>query len=95
MTDTELHELSTQVAEMNESLIALKEQVASNAKLGVQVRELLEVLREQKAPQVSVALPAAQPPMVTVTASAAGDMEMVHHWEGNRIVRSSITRKGA
>lgn len=40
-----LDELAAQVAELSESMAAVKAQMAVNAQLGVQIRELLEVLR--------------------------------------------------
>lgn len=96
--DTRVHELAAQVAELNETVAKLAEQVAANGQVGARIEELMLVLRDQK-PTVTVSqapAPAVQiaGPVVNLPPPSC-DCVIEHHWEYGRIVRSVVTRKDA
>jgi hypothetical protein len=83
---TTLHELAAQVAELAEEVAALRGESkgrCANPPAPVSVA----------APDVTINIPPAPPPLVTVQGNA-GDFEITYEWLGSRIVRSIVTRKG-
>jgi hypothetical protein len=89
---TAVHELSGQVAEMSETLAVLTAQVGRNEQLGVQIAELLQVLREQKPPALSVTVPPAPAPAINFEAPAAFDWEITTVGAHGKTVKSFVRR---
>lgn len=94
--ETRVHELAALVADLLES----------NAALYARLAQLETQGRTEPAapPQVNVNVPQQPAPLVEVAAPSvtvqpvvnlpAGEYVITHEWEGGRIVRSVVTRKG-
>jgi hypothetical protein len=92
----DIDQLGHNIAELSERFVRVEEAVAQFGSTAEALRELIDALRNQPAPQVNVnpqiTLPQAEAPHITLPASPG--FEVQHTWEGNRIVRSTITSKG-
>jgi hypothetical protein len=80
-----LDELSAQVAELSET-------VAAQAALIDALRRVGPPQVNVPAAEITVNVPQQAAPNVTVQPQSSS-FEITHHWEGNRITRSTLTRK--